>query len=99
MLTITYDGGACVEWHVGEKMPKLLGPDRFMLDEQNVCRITQLQADGHELERIKEMFVVHLLDAGNTYTIPMPNTQVCRWYGDFARTIYLSLYDWKVEQL
>ena len=115
MLVITYDSGKDVEWHIGEKMPvpcDILGFVQGavgMLDEVNVRHITQLQADGDELEHIKKLFT-NELHAGTPpysketftgpsyFSIPMPNARVCRWADSIARTIYVNLYDWKIEQ-
>ncbi len=47
----------------------------------DVSTLTEIQADGNELRHIKENFD----------NLIMPSSEVCVWYGDLARTIYLNL--------
>ena len=81
-----------ITWHVGDKVPKV-----------STSSVVEIQADGHELEHIQKIFTnkltVHAPPGEEgpqsidfSYpSIPMPNKRVCRWYGDFARTIYANL--------
>lgn len=63
-------------WHIGEKPPLTLN---------QVLEIVEIQADGNELEYIKNLFKD---DFSGTYSIPVANSKrVHRWYGDIAKTI------------
>lgn len=67
-------------WHVGTPFPSDIA--KFAMQKTTL----ELQADGDELEHIKRVFSL-----GGTYTIPMPQKRVVRWYGDIARTIIGNL--------
>ena len=93
MLVIFTTDGHEVEWHIGEAVPEIWGA--------NKNRDKGLH--GHELEHIQKLFTSKLTvfappgEEGpqsvdfNFPSLPMPNKQVCRWYGDLARTVYLNL--------
>ncbi len=70
---VTFNYGHTEEWHVQDKCPVAYNDVQF---------VRELQADGHEAEKIKEIF---------GESIPMPNTYVKRWIGDFAKTIVANL--------
>ena len=67
-------------WHVGTPFQNELA--KFT----SAKSVLELQADGDELEHIKRLFSL-----GGTYSIPMPQKRVVRWYGDIARTIIGNL--------
>lgn len=64
------------EWKVGQNFPWVIE------------RIREIQADGDELEHIRDLF----LNRGQ-YTIPMPfrTMKSVRWWGDIAKTIVANL--------
>ncbi len=69
MLSIVGDGDLCLVWHVGQKNP---------VEYLDVPKVTEVQADGHELEYIYENF---------TDLPHLSNGRVVRWFGDHARFI------------
>ncbi len=56
-------------WHVGEEFP--------ILGEEQMSRITLVQADFDELDLIRDNFK----------NLPFHDGRVCLWRGDFARFI------------
>lgn len=60
-----------IEWHVGGRKPDVLP-----------SRILELQADGHELMKIQEIF---------GESVPMPKVRVAQWFGHIAATIFMNL--------
>lgn len=69
-------------WHVGESTT---------MNMPELSTITHIQADGDELEYIKELFRLEMTGVPH-YTIPMPlDRSLVTWYGDFARTIIANL--------
>lgn len=82
MLYITFDSHSVREWHVGQ-------PNPVHYSEVNAVR--EIQADGHELEHIKNMFG-HPKNIFGDPTYPgIPHGQVIRLFGDFAKTIVANL--------
>lgn len=84
MYIATYTNDTNKTFHVGDKIKN---------EEDEICRLFDvkwIQADGHELEAIRDMF-----SYAHGHTIPMPHGQVGRWYGDIARTIHLNLISYK----
>lgn len=91
MLYIVTTDGHEIEWHVGEPVPKMWGLVPYGTD-RDLQRISYIQADGDELAHIREMFTSGFgSDGCPRYNIPMPAKQMCHWYGDLAKTIYLNL--------
>jgi hypothetical protein len=92
MLYITTSHKKEFTWHIGNKVPGI-SPDL----------VVEIQADGHELEHIQKLFTNKLTihappgEEGpqsidfDYPSLPMPNKRVCRWWGDFARTIFINL--------
>lgn len=73
MLYIVFDSGRERTWHVGEPLP---------MTDAEVFAVKMIQADGDELEHIRDLFCV------TSKTIPIPfNKRVVVWYGDIAKTI------------
>lgn len=72
MLNIVFQSGRSREWHVGEESP---------VGYAEVIAISEIQADGHELEHIKNMFDQPIL----------PKGRVVRIFGDLAKTIVANL--------
>ncbi len=72
-LSITFNTGASTEWHVGEENP---------IGYHEVPNVREIQADGHELEHIENMF---------TKGGSLPKGRVIRIFGDLARTIVGNL--------
>lgn len=68
-LFIVFNDGSDRRYHV---------PQRPSHDGLRFDRIAYVQADGHELERIRATMT----------NLPMSTAQVVRWYGDDARFIY-----------
>lgn len=62
-------------WHVGEKNP---------VPYEKVIAVTEVQADGDELEHIEDMFQLNK-------QIPIPRRRVVRWFGDHAKLIVGNL--------
>jgi hypothetical protein len=63
-----------VEWHTGQAIP---------LSSDDITYITQIQADGNELQVIRRLF---------NDTIPFSQRlQVQAWYGDMAQYIVGNL--------
>jgi len=67
-----YNNGTEGEWHVGQDLRQLNEYGRTCVD---------LQADGHELEVIREQFT----------GIPMASGRVVRWKGDNAAFIAMNI--------
>lgn len=64
------------DYHIGDRLD-------LEREDDKIPSIEYVQADGHELSLIVEMF-------GDT--IPMPRgPMVIRWYGDIAKTIHFAL--------
>lgn len=55
--------------------------------KDRIHRVKMIQADGHELEAIQKKFTGPL----GICTVPMPDNQVCQWWGDMAKTIHANL--------
>lgn len=67
-----------VEWYIGEKLK--VYPSFF--EEIKSQYVSEIQADGDELEFLKENFV----------NLPYPkNARVVIWHGDLAKTIFQSI--------
>jgi len=82
MLSIIFQSGKGRVWHVGEENP-------VTFIETNA--VQEIQADGDELDHIKNMFG-QPDDAYGKPTYPnIPNNRVVRLFGDFARTIIGNL--------
>lgn len=64
-------------WNIGQPLP---------CNYDEIAQIEYIQADGDELEYIKNTFVFN-----NNYTIPIPRNRVVRWFGDIAKIIVDSL--------
>jgi hypothetical protein len=73
MISIEFRSGLVVELHKGA---------RFDTSKIGEADVVSLQADGHELEWIKENF------SG----LPMHNFRVACWFGDDAKFIYTALF-------
>lgn len=80
------------EWHIGETAP---------LPYEKMKDVEEIQADGHELERIKQVFAVTKIVCHELswprhevigYSIPVPSTASARWFGDIARTICANIF-------
>lgn len=71
MLYIIDADGKELVWYVGQNLAGYTSPHR----------VTELQADGNELEHIRNMFP-HLTPVG---------VRVAQWYGDIAKTIFINL--------
>jgi len=67
--------GKYKSWHVGEKNP---------VAYNEVQDVEEVQADGDELEHIKDMFL-------NQMPLPTPRNRVVRWFGDHAKLIVGNL--------
>jgi len=86
-LYITHKHGYILEWHIGQPIPinyrdiKTGSTIPFRTDT-----ISEIQADGDELEKIQELFSSKpdYKDGVLTYTIPMPDIRVVNWFGDIA---------------
>lgn len=82
-LYIIFQSGTHRTWNIGQEIP---------LKIEEVEAISYIQADGHELEIISQLFCTnpkaHPKD--KKYTIPMPNKGIVKWFGDIARTIILN---------
>lgn len=82
MLYISYQGLSPTspplqrEWQIGDRQPEIPAQT-----------IIEIGADGEELLYIKDLF----REPHGGHSIPMPHKNVCRWDGDFARTIWLNL--------
>ena len=76
MLIIVFNEGFPkeVEWHVGEKN---------LIDHENINNIREIQADGHELEYIKNIFY-----APENF---FPKGRVVTLYGDIAKIVIANL--------
>lgn len=82
MLTINYkrdDITLTKEWHIGDKSP---------IPMRGIHMITDIHADGHELDHIQSKFYCA---TNKIVTIPLANTRVMSWYGDIAKTIVANL--------
>lgn len=81
MLAVILKSGKELIWHVGGKP--------YSPPEPN--QVVEIQADGHELAKIVELFS----HGHNVPTIPVPNYRpVVNWYGDLAKTIYAAIRQW-----
>jgi hypothetical protein len=70
-----------IKWHVGDPIGANIAQD-----------VIEIQADGHELEHIKNTFFDIEYQGNPTYTIPMPrNKRVVNWFGSTAKTILANL--------
>jgi len=80
MLSIVFKSGAEVQWHINQKKK---------WQYKDVADITEIQADGDELEHIKSIFCLKYDGAqvDQRPTIPLPKVRVVRWFGDIAKTI------------
>lgn len=88
MYTVFYNNGQeTLDLHVDDVI------DQEAQFIEVVPNIDWIQADGHELDAIQEMFSNrNSIGDPITYTIPMDRTGcVVRWAGDIARTIHLNL--------
>jgi hypothetical protein len=85
MLVIVYSDtlrrGNEATCHVGSPIPSIILPHR----------VEVIQADGHELEKIIQLFTTD----GGQRTIPVPDRRVVAWYGDTAKTIVAALQGWR----
>ena len=77
MLYFVTDNGRAHSWHVGTLVTGKVDPQK----------VTEVQADGDELEFIVKLFAVNF-----EITIPMVVTaRILNWYGDIAKTIACAL--------
>jgi hypothetical protein len=76
MLYITFNSGDTREWHVSEPSP-------IRWDEAHAIR--EIQADGHELDHIRNMFCF------SPEYVVIPRGRVVRLFGDLAKTIVANL--------
>jgi hypothetical protein len=72
MLSVIHKSGRVLQWHTGENFAGI----RTLSNE-----ISNVQADGDELEHIKRNFS----------NIPMTNKPVIKWFGDDAKFIVANL--------
>lgn len=86
MLHIVFSDALLITAHVGSPLP-----------EYEPHMVETLQADGHELEKIVELFTTPFKSASTpeVCTIPLPNRRVVCWYGDMAKTIASALQGWR----
>jgi len=73
-LIIVFKLRRTTQWHVGSPKP---------LSYEDITSVEYIQADGHELDLIKNTF---------DNTLIMPHKVVVRWYGDIAKTIIGNLF-------
>ena len=71
-LYITVPGMPDLEWHVGKSTDNA---------RQIAEHVTEVQADGHELEHIRDNFM----------NLPTANRRVVRWHGEMAKFIVGNL--------
>lgn len=76
-LYIVFDDGKETTWHIGQAG----------FNAKTICGVEYIQADGHELQHITDMFCI-----GGNYSIPMPKKgRVIQWFGDIAKTILANI--------
>jgi hypothetical protein len=80
MLHIVLSSAKLITAHVGSP-----------ISDFEPSEVLVVQADGHELEKIEELFTT---DNGQK-TIPIPDRRVVSWYGDMAKTIAAALPGWR----
>lgn len=76
-----------INWHVGQPKP---------IPYLEINNIIEIQADGHELEFIKDNFSswIPTKKRGNIqiFNIPFSNSsRVIRWFGDIAKCIVSAI--------
>lgn len=71
------------KWHIGEELPKISCKETIHTNGSITQReIVSLQADGDELELIKNSFT----------NIPIPmKKRVVKWFGEMAQFIFANL--------
>lgn len=90
MLVFKTNSGACIEWHVGEKIPVIFQPKRNLeywpngteKEFPDTIYVVEVYADCHELDLIERQFI----------NLPMPHkSRGGQWFGDMARFIHANM--------
>jgi hypothetical protein len=81
MLSVILSDNQEFTWHVGEKVPEIWQAKENVFPRPPKREVVEIQADGHELERVIETCT----------NIPLTHGRVVRWFGDHAKFIFHNL--------